>query len=58
MESVIKEKKLTELEVWNIVQEWYTNGMYGNILQDEEGNDLEEICEFNTMLIEKEIYKN
>ena len=55
MESVIEEKKLTELEVWNIVQEWYTNGLYGDILQDEEGNDLEEICEFN---IEKEIYKN
>ena len=53
MESLIKKKKLTELEVWNIVQEWYTNGMYGDILQDEEGNDLEEICEFNTMLIEK-----
>lgn len=52
MESVIKEKKLTDLEVWNIVKEWYTK-MYGDILQDEEGNDLEEICEFNTMLIEK-----
>lgn len=48
MESVIEEKKLTELEVWNIVQEWYTNGMYGDILQDEDGNDLEEICGMHT----------
>jgi hypothetical protein len=44
MESVIEEKKLTDLEVWNIVQEWYTGGMYGDTLQDEDGTDLEEIC--------------
>ncbi len=45
MESIIEKKKLTELEVWQIVNEWYLNGMYADILQDEDGRDLEEICE-------------
>ena len=44
MNDTIKEKKLTELEVWQIVKEWYLHGMYADILQDEDGNDLEEIC--------------
>lgn len=43
--KIIKEKNLTEQEVWKIVLEWYTKGIYPDILQDEEGNDLEEICE-------------
>jgi hypothetical protein len=41
----IKKLKLTEEQVVNIVMEWYTNGMYPDILQNEEGEDLEEICE-------------
>ncbi len=36
--------ELTELQVLTIVKEWYTNGMYDDILQDSKGNDLEEIC--------------
>ena len=36
--------ELTELQVLTIVTEWYTNGMYKDILQDSKGNDLEEIC--------------
>ena len=44
MDSIIEKKKLTELEVWQIVNEWYLNGMYADILQDEDGRDLEEIC--------------
>ena len=43
--STIKKLKLTEEQVVNIVMEWYTNGMYPDILQNEEGEDLEEICE-------------
>tara|TARA_R110002153_G_scaffold45150_2_gene127404 strand:+ start:24 stop:197 length:174 start_codon:yes stop_codon:yes gene_type:complete len=42
--SIIKRKKLNTLEVWSIVNEWYTNGMYPDILQNEMGHDLEEIC--------------
>ena len=37
--------KLTEKQVLKIVLEWYTNGMYPDILQDEYGYDLEEIIE-------------
>ena len=43
--SIIKEKNLSNIDVWNIVNEWYVNGMYADILQDENGADLEEICE-------------
>ena len=42
--SIIKRKKLNTLEVWSIVNEWYTNGMYPDILQNEMGHDLEKIC--------------
>ena len=42
---MIEQKGLTKLEVLHIVKEWYTNGMYADILQDEWGNDLEEIIE-------------
>lgn len=44
MNKLIKEKKLTELEVWTIVNEWYLDGMYRGLLHDEDGRDLEEIC--------------
>ncbi len=40
-------KNLTDLEVWQVVLKWYTNGMYPDILQDEDGLDLEEICAAN-----------
>jgi hypothetical protein len=58
MKTTIEENNLSELDVWNVVREWYTNGMYGDILQNEDGSDLEEICERNIMLIEEIIYKN
>ena len=49
-EDIIKHKGLTEREVWLIVKEWYTNGMYPDILQDEDGRDLEEIAEHKLYL--------
>lgn len=58
MKTTIEENNLSELDVWNVVREWYINGMYGDILQNEDGSDLEEICERNIMLIEEIIYKN
>ena len=36
--SIIKEKNLSNIDVWNIVNEWYVNGMYADILQDENGS--------------------
>lgn len=42
---MIEKLNLTEEQVLNIVKEWYINGMYKDILQDENGDDLEEICD-------------
>lgn len=42
-----KTKGLTKTEIWEVVMDWYTNGMYPDILQDEDGRDLEEICEMH-----------
>ena len=42
-----KTKGLTKTEIWEVVMDWYTNGMYPDILQDENGMDLEEICEMH-----------
>ena len=43
-ENLIKELNLSKIQVLQIVSEWYTNGMYHDILQNEDGLDLEEIC--------------
>jgi len=51
--SIIKEKNLSNIDVWNIVNEWYVNGMYADILQDENGADLEEICEWQLYKLNK-----
>lgn len=51
--NIIDEKKLTDSDVWNIVMEWYCNGMYADILQDESGTDLEEICEWQLYKLNK-----
>jgi hypothetical protein len=43
--SLIKANNLSESDVKKIVLEWYTNGMFADILQDEYGRDLEEILQ-------------
>tara|TARA_R110002020_G_scaffold180509_2_gene374963 strand:+ start:818 stop:1162 length:345 start_codon:yes stop_codon:yes gene_type:complete len=45
MENVIQELNLTPKLVLRLVKDWYTKGMYADILQDESGRDLEEIIE-------------
>tara|TARA_R110000803_G_scaffold102336_1_gene170411 strand:- start:931 stop:1104 length:174 start_codon:yes stop_codon:yes gene_type:complete len=52
IENLINKLNLTEQEVLSIVSEWYTNGMYADILQDEDGNDLEEITQDRWDVIE------
>jgi hypothetical protein len=44
-ESIIEKLKLSEKDVLTIVMEWYTNGMCPEILQTEDGEDLEEVLE-------------
>jgi hypothetical protein len=41
--NIIQHLDLSKFEVLQIVKEWYVNGMYEDILQDEDGTDLEEI---------------
>ena len=41
----IDEIELTDQQVLRVVNKWYTNGMYPDILQNESGYDLEEIIE-------------
>lgn len=49
-DSVIKNLKLSEEDVLTIVLEWYTNGMCPDILQTEDGEDLEEFLEHRIYL--------
>jgi hypothetical protein len=44
-ENIIEDLGLTELQVLNIVSEWYTNGMIPDILQNEDGWELDEITD-------------
>jgi len=44
-DDLINNLNLTELEVLQIVSEWYTRGYYADILLDEDGFELDEICE-------------
>lgn len=55
IENLIKKLNLTEQEILSIVSEWYTNGMYADILQDEDGNDLEEITQERWDIIDEEL---
>ncbi len=43
--DIIKKYDLSEIEVLSIVHEWYTLGLYPDILLDEDGDELDEICE-------------
>ena len=40
--EMIKKYNLSEIEVLSIVHEWYTQGLYADILLDEDGYELEE----------------
>jgi hypothetical protein len=44
-ESVIEALNLTQVQVLQIVKEWYTNGHCPDIFQNEDGEDLEEFLE-------------
>ncbi len=43
--SLIESMELTHCEVLIIVKEWYLNGSYPDIVQNEDGLDLEEIID-------------
>ena len=43
--NIIKDLGLTEMQVLNIVSRWYTNGMMPDIIQNENGFELDEIVD-------------
>ena len=45
IENLIEKLNLTEQEVLSIVSDWYQNGDYQDILQDEDGSELCEIVQ-------------
>lgn len=44
-EGIIKDLKLTLPQILNIISEWYTNGMMPDIIQNEDGVELDEIAD-------------
>ena len=44
-ENIIEDLGLTEMQVLNIVSRWYTNGMMPDIIQNENGCELDEIAD-------------
>ena len=49
--GIINKLNLTERQVWEVVKQWY-NFIYPEIIQAEDGTDLEEICERNLDIID------
>jgi hypothetical protein len=44
-ENIIEDLGLTEMQVLNIVSQWYTNGMMPGYIGDENGTQLDEIAD-------------
>ena len=44
-ENIIEDLGLTELQVLNIVSQWYTNGMMPEIIQNCNGCEVDEIAD-------------
>ena len=45
-ENIIKDLGLTEMQVLNIISVWYTNGMMPDIIQNEDGLELDELVDY------------
>ena len=44
-ENIIEDLGLTEMEVLNIISRWYVNGMMPDIIQNEDGWELDELVD-------------
>ena len=44
-ENIIEDLGLTEMQVLNIISEWYTNGMMPHLIYDENCTELDEIAD-------------
>ena len=43
--NIIEDLGLTEMQVLNIISRWYVNGMMPDIIQNEDGLELDEIVD-------------
>ena len=63
-ENIIEDLGLTEMQVLNIISVWYTNGMMPDIIQNEDGLELDELVDyvffnkFEEMEVIEELIKN
>ena len=44
-ETIIEDLRLTEMQVLNIISVWYVNGMMPDIIQNEDGWELDELVD-------------
>ena len=44
-ENIIEDLGLTEMQVLNIISRWYVNGMMPDIIQNEDGLELDELVD-------------
>ena len=44
-ENIIEDLGLTEMQVLNIISRWYVNGMMPDIIQNEDGCELDELVD-------------
>jgi hypothetical protein len=58
-EKIIEDLGLTEMQILNIISVWYVNGMMPDIIQNEDGWELDELVDdrFWSLLEEKKLIK-
>jgi hypothetical protein len=58
-EKIIEDLGLTEMQILNIISVWYVNGMMPDIIQNEDGCELNELVDdrFWSLLEEKKLIK-
>ena len=44
-DNIIEDLGLTEMQVLNIISQWYVNGMMPDIIQNEDGWELDELVD-------------
>ena len=44
-ENIIEDLGLTEMQILNIISRWYVNGMMPDIIQNEDGWELDELVD-------------
>jgi hypothetical protein len=59
-ENIIEDLGLTEMQVLNIISRWYVNGMMPDIIQNEDGFELDELVDniFWDLFEDEKLIKN